>query len=62
MNNTLFDEKIGGTVHLALGASYSFAGGTNVSALHWDIVKDLRPDGRLELDGELVQQNGRWLV
>jgi aminopeptidase len=62
LNNTLFDEKIGGTVHLALGASYAFAGGTNVSALHWDIVKDLRREGRLELDGAVVQQNGSWSI
>jgi aminopeptidase len=62
LRNTLFDEKMAGTVHLALGAGYVFAGGTNVSALHWDIVKDLRHGGRLELDGELVQQDGAWVV
>jgi aminopeptidase len=62
LNNTLFDEKMAGTVHLALGAGYSFAGGVNVSALHWDIVKDLRSGGRLFCDGELVQENGRWLI
>jgi aminopeptidase len=60
MNNTLFDEKIGGTIHLALGASYPKVGGENVSSLHWDIVKDLRSGGRIELDGELVQENGAW--
>jgi aminopeptidase len=60
--NTLFDEKIDGTVHLALGNGIHDIGGTNVSAIHWDIVKDLRPGGRLELDGELVQENGRWLI
>jgi len=62
LRNTLFDEKMAGTVHLALGAGYAFAGGTNESALHWDIVKDLRSGGRLELDGELVQEDGRWLI
>ena len=62
LNNTLFDEKMAGTVHLALGAGYAFAGGTNVSALHWDIVKDLRRDGWLSCDGELVQEDGRWLI
>jgi aminopeptidase len=62
MRNTLFDEKIEGTVHLAIGAGFPFLGGTNVSALHWDMVKDLRRGGRLELDGEVVQENGRWLV
>jgi aminopeptidase len=60
--NILFDEKIDGTVHLALGNGIHDIGGTNVSALHWDIVKDMRPGGRLELDGELVQEDGRWLI
>ena len=60
--NILFDEKIDGTVHLALGNGIVDLGGTNVSALHWDIVKDMRPGGRIELDGQLVQENGRWLI
>jgi aminopeptidase len=62
MKNTLFDEKIDGTVHLALGNGLPEVGGTNVSQLHWDIVKDLRPGGRLELDGKVVQEHGRWLL
>jgi aminopeptidase len=62
MRNTLFDEKIDGTVHLALGQSYEKQGGTNTSSIHWDIVKDLRAGGRIELDGELVQENGDWLI
>lgn len=57
----LFDEKIGGTVHLALGAAYPESGGTNHSAIHWDMVKDLRHGGELYLDGELVQKDGRFL-
>jgi aminopeptidase len=61
MRNALFDEKIDGTVHLALGASYTALGGTNESSIHWDIVKDLRVGGRVELDGEPVQEGGRWL-
>jgi aminopeptidase len=61
MGNVLFDEKIDGTVHLALGASYTFLGGTNDSAIHWDMVKDLRAGGEVWLDGELVQRDGRWL-
>ena len=62
MRNTLFDEKIDGTVHLALGNGIPDLGGQNVSRIHWDIVKDLRLEGtRIELDGELVQQHGRWL-
>ncbi len=59
--NLGFDEKIDGTVHLAIGNSYSSTGGTNVSAIHWDIVKDLRNGGRIYADGTLVQENGRWL-
>jgi aminopeptidase len=62
MRNTLFDEKIEGTVHLAIGFGFEYVGGTNVSAIHWDMVKELRRGGRLELDGELVQENGRWLI
>jgi aminopeptidase len=61
MRNTLFDEKIEGTIHLAIGAAFPNLGGTNESAVHWDMVKDLRRGGRIELDGELVQENGRWL-
>jgi aminopeptidase len=62
MKNTLFDEKIDGTVHIALGNSFPDLGGTNESTIHWDIVKDLREGGRIELDGELVQEDGRWLI
>ncbi len=62
MKNVAFDEKIDGTVHLAVGNSYSVTGGTNMSAVHWDLVKDLRDEGRLYADGRLVQQDGRWLV
>ncbi len=50
----LLDEKIGGTVHLAVGRSYPETGGTNVSALHWDLVCDLRAGGRLTADGEPI--------
>ena len=60
--NVLFDEKIDGTVHLAVGASYTYAGGKNESAVHWDMVKDLRPGGELHVDGELVQRDGAWLI
>ncbi len=57
----LFDEKIGGTVHLALGQSYRETGGVNQSSIHWDLIKDLRPGGAIYLDGRLIQQNGRFL-
>src|SRR5207237_9323902 len=61
MKNTAFDEKIDGTVHLAVGNSYTFTGGTNSSSIHWDIVKDLRSSGELYADGRLVQRNGAWV-
>jgi aminopeptidase len=59
--NTLFDEKIGGTIHLALGTAYPETGGLNRSALHWDIVTDLRSGGEVYADGELVYRDGRFL-
>jgi aminopeptidase len=62
MKNTLFDEKIDGSIHLALGQSYTSIGGRNTSNIHWDIVKDLRSGGRIELDGEVVQQDGAWSI
>jgi aminopeptidase len=55
---TLLDEKIGGTVHLALGRSYPETGGTNESAIHWDLI--CRPD-RLTADGETILENGKLL-
>lgn len=56
----LFDEKIGGTVHLALGRSYPETGGKNVSALHWDLICDLRAGGRITADGATIQENGHF--
>jgi aminopeptidase len=58
----LFDEKIGGTVHLALGQSYPETGGVNVSALHWDLIVDTRTRGRILADDRVVMEDGRWLV
>jgi aminopeptidase len=54
----LLDEKMAGTVHLALGRSYPETGGTNQSGLHWDLICDLRKDGRLSADGETVLEEG----
>lgn len=54
----LFDEKLGGTVHLALGSAYPQIGGKNKSAIHWDMIKDLRKGGSLTLDGNVVQKDG----
>jgi aminopeptidase len=61
MKSTLFDEKIYGTIHLAVGAGFPFIGGTNESNVHWDMVKDLRQGGKIYCDGELVQENGAWV-
>jgi aminopeptidase len=58
----LLDEKIGGTVHMAIGASYPESGGTNDSAVHWDMVCDLRTGGTITVDGEELQKNGKFLV
>jgi aminopeptidase len=60
--STLLDEKIAGTVHLALGDSYPETGGVNTSALHWDLVCDLRDGGRLSADGEVVARDGEFTV
>jgi aminopeptidase len=60
--NILFDEKIGGTIHLALGASIPEAGGVNESALHWDMVCDLREGGELYGDGELIYKDGKFIT
>ncbi len=59
--HTLFDEKIGGTVHLALGASYPESGGQVQSALHWDLVCDLRSGSEVYADGELVYRDGSFV-
>ena len=59
--NVLFDEKLGGTVHLAIGRSYAETGGKNESSVHTDLVCDLREGGGLYADGELIQENGRFL-
>jgi len=58
----LLDEKIGGTVHLAVGSSYPESGGTNKSAVHWDMVCDLRKGGRLTVDGDTLLEDGKLLV
>ncbi len=66
--DTLFDEKIGGTFHAAVGAGYPESGNSNDSALHWDMVCDLRPDaakkregGTIEADGEVFHRDGKFL-
>jgi aminopeptidase len=57
----LFDEKIGGTVHLAIGQSYLQAGGKNQSSVHWDMITDMTDGGVIYADGEKIYENGRFL-
>lgn len=59
--DTLFDEKIGGTMHMALGASLPESGGVNESGLHWDMVCDLR-QGKVYADGQLCYENGKFII
>ena len=60
--NMLFDEKMGGTIHIALGNSYPETGGLNKSGIHWDILKDMKTDGRIYADGELFYKDGKLLI
>lgn len=62
MLNVLFDEKMAGTVHLALGDGFRQLGGRNTSGIHWDLVRDLRGGGEIWCDGELVQKDGAWTI
>ncbi len=57
----LFDEKIGGTIHMALGSSYMETKGKNISAIHWDMIKDMKKGGEIVADGKTVYKNGKWL-
>lgn len=61
-SSILYDEKIGGTVHLALGSSYPETGGVNESALHWDLIVDTRKGGRITADNRVVMEDGVWHV
>jgi aminopeptidase len=60
--NILFDEKIGGTIHMALGSSYGEAGGKNQSAVHWDLITDMKEEGEIYADNELIYRNGEFLI
>lgn len=61
MKNTLFDEKMGGTFHMAVGAGYPESGNSNESGLHWDMVCDLRAGGTIEADGEVFYRDGAFV-
>ncbi|MDD4323202.1 MAG: aminopeptidase, partial [Dehalococcoidales bacterium] len=58
----LFDEKIGGSFHMALGAGYPETGSVNKSAIHWDMVCDLRNGGQVWVDNQLFYENGRFVI
>ncbi|MEA3377340.1 MAG: aminopeptidase [Chloroflexota bacterium] len=58
----LFDEKIGGSFHVALGAGYPETGSKNESAIHWDMICDLREGGQIWVDGELLYENGKFVI
>ncbi len=58
----LFDEKIGGTVHFAIGSAYEECNGKNKSAVHLDFIRDLRKGGKMYADGKLIQENGKFLI
>ncbi|MCD7879643.1 MAG: aminopeptidase [Candidatus Gastranaerophilales bacterium] len=60
--NILFDEKIGGSIHMAAGASYPDTGGKNVSGLHWDLIKNMKNDGKIYADDVLIYENGKFLI
>lgn len=60
--NILFDEKIGGTVHMAIGQSYLQCGGKNESSIHWDMIAEMRNGGAIYADGEKIYENGKFLL
>ena len=60
-HNILFDEKIGGTFHMALGMGYPETGSLNQSVIHWDMICDLRQDSEIKVDGEFFYQNGQFV-
>jgi aminopeptidase len=60
--NILFDEKIGGTVHMAIGQSYYQCGGKNQSSIHWDLIANMKNGGRIYADDRLIYENGEFLI
>lgn len=60
--NILFDEKIGGTIHMAVGQSYIQTGGTNKSAIHWDMITDMKDGGIIYADNEKIYENGNFII
>jgi len=60
--NILFDEKIGGTIHMAIGQSYKQTGGKNQSTIHWDMITDMTESGEIYADGKLIYEKGKFLI
>jgi len=60
--NILFDEKIGGSIHMAIGASYPETGGKNESSVHWDLITDMKNGGEIIADGYCIYKNGKFLI
>ena len=60
--NILFDEKIGGSIHMAVGASYPETGGKNVSGLHWDLIKNMKNGGKIYADDNLIYEGGKFFI
>jgi len=60
--NILFDEKIGGTIHMAVGQSYLQTGANNQSPIHWDMITDMKDGGQILADGKLIYENGKFLI
>ena len=60
--NMLFDEKMGGTVHLAIGRGIPLSGSTNMSAIHWDMLKDMKNGGEIYADGKLIYKDGSFII
>lgn len=60
--NILFDEKIGGSIHMAVGQSYKATGGKNKSSVHWDMIADMKQGGEIWADAKLIYQNGQFII
>lgn len=60
--NILFDEKIGGTIHMAIGQSYHQCGGKNNSSIHWDMIADMSDGGEIFADGEKIYESGKFII
>jgi len=60
--NILFDEKIGGTIHMAVGQSYKQTGGVNQSSIHWDMITDMSESGEIWADGKMIYEKGKFLI